>query len=340
MTQSYAAIADTFCPQYGDAMASTAARLLRLLSLLQGGRSWSGVALAERLEIHPRSVRRDIDRLRELGYPIQAAPGTGGGYRLGQGAAALPLLFEEDEALTVAIALRAAAPTIRDMDAAAARVLAKLDPLLPRRSGQRASAAHAAMVSLPIMDASALVDAALLAQLASACRDRITLRLDYRRHSGAPITRCVEPALLVNYGRRWYLLVWDCERQDWRTLRADRIDQAVATGAQFAARALPEEPLQLLRKAIGESPFPCRVRVRLQGTLDALAARIPPWLGALEADGPEHCWLGLGAPSMPALAANLLLLELPFEAISLADVREPLTQALNRLCAQLDQLPR
>lgn len=130
-------------------MASTAARLLRLLSLLQGGRSWSGVALAERLEIHPRSVRRDIDRLRELGYPIQAAPGTGGGYRLGQGAAALPLLFEEDEALTVAIALRAAAPTIRDMDAAAARVLAKLDPLLPRRSGQRASAAHAAMASSP-----------------------------------------------------------------------------------------------------------------------------------------------------------------------------------------------
>ncbi|MEG8129552.1 WYL domain-containing protein [Xanthomonas hortorum pv. gardneri] len=298
------------------------------------------MALAERLEIHPRSVRRDIDRLRELGYPIQAAPGTGGGYRLGQGAAALPLLFEEDEALTVAIALRAAAPTIRDMDAAAARVLAKLDPLLPRRSGQRASAAHAAMASLPIMDASALVDAALLAQLASACRDRITLRLDYRRHSGAPITRCVEPALLVNYGRRWYLLVWDCERQDWRTLRADRIDPAVATGAQFAARALPEEPLQLLRKAIGESPFPCRARVRLQGALDTLAARIPPWLGALEADGPAHCWLGLGAPSMPALAANLLLLELPFEAISPADMREPLTQALNALRAQLDQLPR
>ncbi|WP_223689267.1 helix-turn-helix transcriptional regulator [Xanthomonas arboricola] len=321
-------------------MASTAARLLRLLALLQGGRSWSGVALAERLELHPRSVRRAIERLRELGYPVHAVPGAGGGYRLGQGAAALPLLFEEDEALTVAIALRAAAPAIRGMDAAAARVLRKLDPLLPRRSGQRASAGHAATASLPVTgETGALVDAALLAQLASACRDRVTLRLDYRRHSGAPITRCVEPALLVNYGRRWYLLAWDCERQDWRTLRADRIDRTETTGAQFAARALPEEPLQLLRKAIGESPFPCRARVRLHGTLEALAARIPPWLGALEADGPAHCWLGLGAPSMPALAANLLLLDLPFDAICPDAVRVPLAEALNALRTRLEPLP-
>ncbi|WP_184620741.1 WYL domain-containing protein [Xanthomonas sp. 3058] len=320
-------------------MASTAARLLRLLSLLQGGRRWSGAALAERLEIHPRSVRRDIDRLRELGYPVHAATGTAGGYRLGQGAATLPLLFEEDEALTVAIALRAAAPAIGDMDAAAARVLAKLDPLIPRRSGQRASGAHAAMASLPIVEAGALVDAALLAHLASACRDRVALQLDYRRHSGEPITRRVEPALLVNYGRRWYLLVWDCERQDWRTLRADRIDQAVVTGGPCVARALPEEPLQLLRKAIGESPFPCRARVRLRGTLDVLAARIPPWLGALEAEGTDYCWLGLGAPSMPALAANLLLLDLPFDRICPDSVREPLSQALNALRVRLDPLP-
>ncbi|WP_040152539.1 helix-turn-helix transcriptional regulator, partial [Xanthomonas citri] len=130
-------------------MSSTAARLLRLLSLLQGGRSWSGVALAERLGIHPRSLRRDIERLREAGYPVHATPGSGGGYRLGQGAAALPLLLEENEALTVAVALRAAAPAVRGMDAAAARVMAKLDPLLLRRSGQRASAAHAAMASMP-----------------------------------------------------------------------------------------------------------------------------------------------------------------------------------------------
>lgn len=271
---------------------------------------------------------------------MHAAPGSGGGYRLGQGAAALPLLFEEDEALTVAIALRAAAPAVRGMDAAAARVMAKLDPLLPRRSGQRATAAHAAMASMPAADAEALVDAALLAQLAAACRDRVTLRLDYRRHSGAAITRNVEPALLVNYGRRWYLLVWDCQRQDWRSLRADRIDQAVATGTQFAARALPEEPLQLLRKAIGEAPFPCRARVRLAGSVEILAARIPPWLGALQADGPVHCWLGLGAPSMPALAANLLLLDLPFDAIAPPEARIALTQALNALRTQLDRLPQ
>ncbi|WP_040241521.1 helix-turn-helix transcriptional regulator, partial [Xanthomonas citri] len=172
------------------------------------------------------------------------------------------------------------------------------------------------------------------------CRDRATLRLDYRRHSGTAITRNVEPALLVNYGRRWYLLVWDCERQDWRSLRADRIDQALATGARFAPRALPEEPLQLLRKAIGEAPFPCRARVRLAGTVEALAARIPPWLGALQADGPAHCWLGLGAPSLPALAANLLLLDLPFDAIAPAEVRPTLTQALDTLRTQLDRPPQ
>ncbi|WP_434990158.1 helix-turn-helix transcriptional regulator [Xanthomonas melonis] len=319
-------------------MASTATRLLRLLSLLQGGRSWSGPALAERLEVHPRSLRRDIDRLRDLGYQIHAAPGTGGGYRLGQGAAAVPLLFEEEEALTVAIALRAAAPAIRGMDAAATRVLTKLDPLLPRRSGQRASAAHAATASLPLVEPDGLVDAAVLAQLAGACRDRATLRLDYRRHSGVAIVRCVEPALLVNYGRRWYLLAWDCERQDWRTLRADRVDRAVATGARFAARALPEEPLQLLRQAIGQAPYPCRARVRLHGALDTLAAQIPPWLGALEADGAGHCWLGLGAPSMSALAANLLLLELPFETLAPADMRKPLLDALDDLRTRLDRL--
>ncbi|QBG90171.1 WYL domain-containing protein [Xanthomonas oryzae] len=307
---------------------------------MQGGRSWSGVALAERLDIHPRSLRRDIERLRALGYPVHAAPGSGGGDRLGQGAAALPLSFEEDQALTMAVAQRAAAPAVRGMDAAAARVMARLDPLLPRRSGQRASAAHAAMASMPAAEAEPLVDATLLAQLAAACRDRVTLRLDYRRHSGAAITRSVEPTLRVNDGRRWYLLVWDCKRQDWRSLRADRIDRAAATGAQFAPRAVPEEPLQLLCKAIGEAPFPCRARVRLAGTVETLAARIPPWLGALEADGPAHCWLGLGAPSMPALAANLLLLDLPFDAIGPDQARTALTQALNALCAQLERLPQ
>lgn len=110
--------------------------------------------------------------------------------------------------------------------------------------------------------------------------------------------------------------------------------------ARSSPRAVPEEPLQLLCKAIGEAPFPCRARVPLAGTVETLAARIPPWLGALEADGPAHCWLGLGAPSMPALAANLLLLDLPFDAIGPDQARTALTQALNALCAQLERLPQ
>lgn len=210
------------------------------------------MALAERLDIHPRSLRRDIERLRALGYPVHAAPGSGGGDRLGQGAAALPLSFEEDQALTMAVAQRAAAPAVRGMDAAAARVMARLDPLLPRRSGQRASAAHAAMASMPAAEAEPLVDATLLAQLAAACRDRVTLRLDYRRHSGAAITRSVEPTLRVNDGRRWYLLVWDCKRQDWRSLRADRIDRAAATGAQFAPGQCPRNRCSCCAKPLAK----------------------------------------------------------------------------------------
>lgn len=295
------------------------------------------MALAERLDIHPRSLRRDIERLRALGYSVHAAPGSGGGDRLGQGAAALPLLFERRRSAdrgSRPARRRAAAPAVRGMGAAAARVMARLDPLLPRRSGQRASAAHAAMASMPAAEAEPLVDAALLAQLAAACRDRVTLRLDYRRHSGAAITRSVEPTLRVNDGRRWYLLVWDCERQDWRSLRPARIDRAAATGAQFA-------PVSARGTAAAV------VQSRWRSTVPVPSAVPPGWyggdtgsphsalVGCLEADGPAHCWLGLGAPSMPALAANLLPLDLPFDAIAPDQARAALTQALNALCAQL-----
>ncbi|KAB7764840.1 helix-turn-helix transcriptional regulator [Xanthomonas maliensis] len=318
-------------------MASPASRLLRLLALLQGGRLWSGADLAARLDLHPRNLRRDIERLRSLGYPVQSVSGSGGGYRLGQGAPGLPLLFDEQEALTIVMALRAAAPAIGGLEAPAARILGKLDPLLPRPGRQRASAAHAATASLPTQLPEALVAAERLAQLAAACRDGLALRLDYRRHSGERIARVLEPALLVNYGRRWYLLGWDCQRQDWRTLRVDRIDQAEPTGARFAPRPLPDEPLQLLRRAIGEAPFACRARVRLAGTLEALAARVPPWLGALEADGPDHCWLGLGAADVDGLAANLLLLGRPFLTLQPAALQAPLLGALDALRARLQQ---
>ncbi|MFA4304495.1 WYL domain-containing protein, partial [Xanthomonas perforans] len=171
-------------------------------------------------------------------------------------------------------------------------------------------------------------------------RDRATLRLDYRRHSGTAITRSVEPALLVNYGRRWYLLVWDCERQDWRSLRADRIDQAVATGARFAPRALPEEPLQLLRKAIGEAPFPCRARVRLAGTVEASPPAIPPCWGPSQPGVPAHCGRGRGPPPTPARAPPLCLRPLPSDRIAPAQARRTLTQALDTLRTQLDRLPQ
>src|SRR4051812_12101265 len=204
-------------------MLETSARLLRLLSLLGARRDWSGVELCDRLEVSDRTLRRDMQRLRTLGYPVASTTGTAGGYRLERGAAMPPLLLDDEEAVAVAIGLRTAAGgTVSGIEEASLRALAKLEQVLPTRLRHRVQAMQAALV--PVMPSAGGIDADLLMTLATACRDQVELRFDYRRADDTVTRRTVEPHRLVPLARRWYLLAFDTGRKDWRTLRVDRID--------------------------------------------------------------------------------------------------------------------
>src|SRR5580658_2572001 len=197
-------------------MLETSARLLELLSLFQAQRYWSGASLCERLEVTARTLRRDVDRLRRLGYPVKSTSGTAGGYQLGAGATLPPLLLDDDEAVAVAVGLRTAASgTVTGIEEASVRALSKLEQVLPARLRHRVAALHAFIV--PLIGAGPTVDANALSAIAGACRDCEKLHFKYRSRDGAPSTREVEPHRLVHTGRRWYLAAWDTERDNWRT---------------------------------------------------------------------------------------------------------------------------
>jgi predicted DNA-binding transcriptional regulator YafY len=216
-------------------------RALQLLSLLQTHRLWSGAELAERLEVTERTVRRDVDRLRELGYPVDATSGTEGGYRLAIGAHLPPLVLDDDEAVAVAVGLRyAAGAAIGGMEESSLRALTKIEQLLPDRLRRRVSALHSSVTSMPWATAEDVIDPEALSALAVACRDREEVRFDYRRRDGADSRRLVEPHQLVSAGRRWYLVAWDQRRHDWRTFRLDRLRDARLAGRRFTPREIPE----------------------------------------------------------------------------------------------------
>jgi predicted DNA-binding transcriptional regulator YafY len=313
-------------------MLSTSARLLRLAALLQSRRHWSGAALAEALDVDARTVRRDVDRLRELGYPVEASAGVGGGYALGRGADLPPLVLDDEEAVALAISLRVATSAIGGIEATALRLLAKLDSLLPSRLRKRASALHA--VTLSLRPGTPLVDAALLSTVATACRDNVTLAFAYVDHHGKRLPREVQPLRLVNYGRRWYLVGWDLQRLDWRTFRVDSIDGMPACGAAFTPCTPPDDVAERIERGIAFAPFACRVTLRIAGDPEELAARIPLWCGILEPGDDGHCLLRIGADSTEALLAQILMVGGPAE---LVDGHE-LLPALRRAHARTDEL--
>jgi predicted DNA-binding transcriptional regulator YafY len=218
------------------AMPDARARLLSLLSLLQTPRLWPGSELAQRLGVSGRTVRRDIDRLRELGYPVHAEQGGLGGYRLTAGAAMPPLLLADDEAVAVAIGLRAAATTqsVAGVNEAAVRALGKLLQVLPARLRRRVDTVASSTVAHPFSLPTEQVDPDALVVAAAAIANHERLRLRYRDES-----RHVEPRALVTAGRRWYLLAFDLDRADWRTFRLDRVAKLAATGARAATREVP-----------------------------------------------------------------------------------------------------
>lgn len=215
-------------------------RALELLSLLQTRRLWSGAELAERLEVTQRTVRRDVDRLRELGYPVDAASGIEGGYRLATGAQMPPLVLDDDEAVAVVVGLRSAAgAAIGGMEDSSLRALTKIEQLLPDRLRRQVSALHSSVTSMPWAAADDVIDPEALSVLAVACRDGEEVRFDYRRRDGEDSRRLVEPHQLVTAGRRWYLVAWDQRRDDWRTFRLDRLSNTRLAGRRFAPRKIP-----------------------------------------------------------------------------------------------------
>lgn len=297
-------------------MLSTSARLLRLLSLLQLRRHWSGEALAGELGVEGRTLRRDIERLRTLGYPVQAASGVGGGYQLGAatdaGGRLPPVQLEEDEAVTVAVALRAATASIVGLEDAALRLLAKLDALLPPALRARAGALHGRMLSLS-PNGAPRSDADVLLRVASACRDHAVLQFRYRRHDGADGLREVEPVQLANYGRRWYLVAWDRERDDWRTFRVDRIREALTTGKRYTPKSPPERLGVELLQTLSQVPYRHTLRVQLNGDASELARELPEWIGSFEPLDEGRCLLTTGGETPEALIAQLVMLGMPFE---------------------------
>ncbi|MET9385066.1 YafY family protein [Streptomyces sp. NPDC002928] len=318
-------------------MLETSARLLRLLSLLQAHREWSGAELADRLGVTARTVRRDVDRLRELGYPVNASPGTGGGYQLGVGAELPPLLLDDDEAVAVVVGLRTAAGQgIEGIGETSVRALAKLEQVLPHRLRRRVGALNAFTVPMLRGPQPSAVDPAVLTELAHLCRDAERLRFDYRGHDGAPTRRTVEPHRLVCTERRWYLVAWDLDREDWRTFRADRIKPRPPHGPRFTPREPPAEDLAAyVSQGVSTRAYASHAVIRLLVPLHEAAERVSPSSGTLEADGDDACILRTGAASLDVMVVHVMMTGLAFEVLEPVELTEAIRTARDRLDAAL-----
>jgi len=294
-------------------MLSASARLIRLLSLFQAQRSWTGAELATRLEITERTLRRDVDRLRSLGYTVDSTSGVAGGYRLGAGTSLPPLLLEDEEAIAVALGLGGTAGgALGDIETASMRALAKLEQLMPPRLRRRLESVRASVV--PVMRGKPGVRLKAVSLLAEACTERLELRFDYRDHHDAASARTVEPHRVVQTGQRWYLLAWDTARQDWRTFRLDRIVDPVPTGARFTARRLPHGDVEAyMQHALAVSPFLHHARVVVHAPIEALEAHVA-WVGGMpKAVDDSRTRIETGANSLDALAVWLACLGHEFE---------------------------
>jgi predicted DNA-binding transcriptional regulator YafY len=282
-------------------MLETSGRMLRLLSLLQSRREWSGSELAEQLGVTVRTVRRDVDRLRQLGYPVDAERGTAG-YRLGVGADLPPLLLDDDEAVAMVIGLRtAAASSVSGIEETSLRALTKLEQVLPSRLRHRVKslqrAARRAGGSGPPVDADVLL------QITDACVRCERLQFDYLSHRGEHSVRMVEPHAVVNWERHWYLVAWDTRRDDWRTFRMDRIRPKDVPGPRFAPRDLPDgDVTDYLSRTLSTGPWELTATVTLHVSAAEASERIWPGMGAVEPVDDSSCLLHVGAPSAADLA--------------------------------------
>ena len=298
--------------------------------MFQAQRYWSGADLAGRLEVTPRTLRRDVDRLRSLGYPVNSTSGAAGGYQLGMGAKLPPLLLDDDEAVAVAVGLRTAASgTVSGMEETSLRALTKLEQVLPERLQRRVAALHSAIV--PLASTGPVIDAEMLSTIAGACRDYQVVRFRYQSREGAATEREVEPHRLVHTGRRWYLAAWDLARQNWRTFRIDRIQNRISLGSRFAARTPPDGDFAAyVSRSVAYQPYAHRAKVLLQAPVHAVAERIPASVGTLEAVDERTCLLHMGAGCLDGLSIYIALLGFEFEILEPPELIERLRVIADR----------
>jgi len=318
-------------------MIETSARLLALLSLLQMRREWTGQELADRLEVGPRTIRRDIDKLRNLGYPVQAAPGVAGGYRLGAGAELPPLLLDDAEAVAVAVGLRiGASGPIAGIEEISVRALAKLEQVLPSHLRRRVNALSQVTSALTVDGPQ--IDTETLATLAASCRDTLRVHFAYVASDGTPSMRAVDPTAVVYSGRHWYLVAFDLDRDDWRTFRIDRIDSTLRLGGRGLPRTVPGGDAaaylkkQLSRHAAGSDFDAEPGRIRVLAPAARISGRVPEQWATVEPDGAGACVVETrGAWSRHFLMWTALLDE-PIEVLSppeLVDVAQSLGRVLS-----------
>ncbi|MEV6324873.1 WYL domain-containing protein [Nocardia sp. NPDC051787] len=296
-------------------MASTTTRLLRLLALLQG-RAHTGRELAERLGVTDRTLRNDIQRLRELGYPVHAERGAMGGYRLGRGTTMPPLLLDDDEAVAVAVAVGLAedgSTGIADIAEHVTRALGKLDQILPKRLQRKVSALRDATAIGPATTGSrepdAPVPAAVLTTLAGAIRDGATVRIEQTAESAVEI----EPYRLISWQRRWYLVAYGVENHSWRAIPVARITRAEASSRRFAARSLPDDDLvAFVMRHIATTGWEVHARVTVLAPADVVIARINPAVGVVEPVDAHTCVLYTGADALETIAIYLSMLMMDF----------------------------
>lgn len=309
-------------------MQKTSARLLSLLSLLQARRDWPGALLADRLEVSARTVRRDIDRLRDLGYPIQTTKGPDGGYRLAAGAELPPLLFDDEQAVALAVALRIAAVSGAGIGEAAVRALNTVRQVMPSRLRHRIDALRVTAVEKD----RPTVDPRVLVELSAAVHACEVLRFDYTAPGATDAQRRrAEPHHLATWGGRWYLVAWDLDRDDWRTFRVDRLTPKIPTGPRFTTRDLPggvDVATFLASRFQGEGDWPCRGEVILD-----LPARVVSTYSrdaVVEELGPRRCRVVMGAWSWPGLAAGIGRFDADVEVVGPAELKDAFAHLARR----------
>jgi len=306
----------------------TSGRLLELLALLQTRREWSGAELSDRLEVSDRTIRRDIERLRDLGYPVESTTGPAGGYRLRAGTAMPPLLLDDNEAIAIAVGLATAArASVSGVEEAAVRALVKLEQVLPAHLRRRVRALGQATLAPP--SEGPTVDSEHLTVIAAACRDGECLRFAYRSRDGTDSRRVVEPHSLVHLGRRWYLVAWDRGREDWRTFRVDRLARPGSTGTRFTPRPLPAANAA----AYAEQSIAGAVsRYQAIVTLHASAEEIGrAYGGTIEAIDERHCRFLISDDHLAWLALRIAMLGVDFEVHEPPELIEHLDALAGRL---------